>query len=322
MVLGFDNAPVGLGLSLVVIVQTVLAIRNGNAANFSLSHVLNGEVNRLITSSTAFENYTQLVVSIILIYMCRVFERHFGSRKFGAFIFFSWVLAIVLSVAIAVTIESTGILGVYVFASGPYFLVYSLLYLFHKSIPKLTPSQYTFLGLGISEKTWTYLLGAQLMLNAGVRSLIPSLVGLLVGFIYQSNHLNIQSWRLPVFVEKVFQLIFFFLPSGSGTPIATSTNGGTLAPSASSGRVTRSSAAAAASAEQSNPREGRQRQPSWSEATQSRLHDYGGLGDAIQPPTEEQIKIITDLGFDRAKAIHALEQSNNNVEHAANLLIR
>jgi len=327
MVLGFDNAPVALGFSLAVVAQTVLSVRNGATAPFSLSHVLAGDYKRCFTSFTTFDNYSQLAVGVVMIFMCRVFERHFGSRKFGALVFFAWVLAILLSVGVAVLSDSTGVLGTYAPSNGPYFIIFALLFLFHKSIPTLTPSQYSFLGMGISEKTWTYLLGAQLALNAGVRSVVPALVGILIGLIYQNNPAGIQGWRLPAAVEKLAALVFFFLPSPAGVTVS-SRSSPSVSPSTSSGRVTRSAASAervAAMAEgvpEGNPRDGRVRQPSWTEATQARLHDYGGLGDAIQPPTEEQIKTITDLGFDRTKAVHALEQCDNNVEQAANFILR
>jgi hypothetical protein len=46
------------------------------------------------------------------------------------------------------------------------------------------------------------------------------------------------------------------------------------------------------------------------------------MGDPIAPPSEEQIASITALGFERARAVHALEQCENNVEAAANFLLR
>jgi hypothetical protein len=46
------------------------------------------------------------------------------------------------------------------------------------------------------------------------------------------------------------------------------------------------------------------------------------MGEGIQPPTEDQIASITALGFERARAVHALEQCENNVEAAANFLLR
>jgi len=327
MALGFDNAPVALGLSLTVAVSTVFSARNGATAPFSLSHILAGDYKRCFTSFATFDNYSQLAVGMVMIFMCRVFERHFGSRKFGALVFFSWILATLLSVGVAVLNDSTGLLGSYSPSNGPYFIIFALLFLFHKSIPTLTPSQYSFLGMGISEKTWTYLLGAQLALNAGVRSAVPALVGILIGLIYQSNQLGIQGWRLPGAAEKVVSLVFFFLPAPAGVTV-NARSSPSISPSTSSGRVTRSSASAermatmAAEEPEGNPRDGRVRQPSWTEATQARLHDYGGLGEAIQPPTEAQIKTITDLGFDRTAAIHALEQCDNNVEQAANFILR
>ena len=66
----------------------------------------------------------------------------------------------------------------------------------------------------------------------------------------------------------------------------------------------------------------RARIPSWTDATRERLDSFGGMGPAIAPPSEDQITQLTALGFERSRAVHALEQCENNVEAAANFLLR
>ena len=71
-------------------------------------------------------------------------------------------------------------------------------------VPRLQSTEFSILGLGFSEKSWTYLLGLQLSLSQGFRSLLPSLIGLLFGYLYIKNLLLMQKFRLPKFLEVCF----------------------------------------------------------------------------------------------------------------------
>ena len=68
-------------------------------------------------------------------------------------------------------------------------------------VPRLQSTEFSLLGVGFSEKSWTYLLGLQLSLSQGLRSLLPSLIGLLFGYLYIKNILFVQKFRLPKFLE-------------------------------------------------------------------------------------------------------------------------
>jgi len=294
------HAPVTMALTIGVIVNTLLA--SGAAEAFSLRKVLAGDYANLVTTFLAYDDKIQLAVGSVLLHMLRVFELQFGSRKFGSFVFFSWLLAVLFHVALATACESAGVAAVQP-ATGPFFLVFALLVLYYHNIPALSPSKFSLLGLGLSEKTWTYVLGGQLAWSAAARSGASAGVGLLVGLVYYSNQLGVQGWRLPGFIEKLITLPLVLLGGEAAAAPA------------------RAAASAADDEDNMNPMPGA-RQRSWSEATQERLHDFGGLGEAIAPPTEEQIAAISSLGFDRARAVHALEQCDNNVEQAANFILR
>lgn len=301
----FGHAPITHALTLAVVVQT---LTSSKIDGFNLNSVLSGNYLNLVTPFLTYGDRVQLAVGSILMYILRIFEQQFGSRKFGAMVFFSWVLAIATQVGIVVACENMGVKQVKP-ATGPFFLVFALLVLYYHSVPNLSPSQYSFLGLTISEKTWTYILGVQLMFSAQMHSAVAALIGLFLGVVYYSNQLGIQGWRLPGPLEKLISLPFALMGESTSDnnerqPRDGANDDNSMMP------------------EGDNPRADRQRQPSWSEATQERLHDFGGLGAAIEPPTEEQIKTITNLGFDRSKAIHALEQCDNNVEQAANYILR
>ena len=297
------HAPVTLALTIGVVTKTLLA--NGAADAFSLSKVLAGDYANLVTPVLAYDDKIQLAVGSVLLHMLRVFEQQFGSRKFGSFVFFSWLLSVLLHVAVSAACQSAGIAAAQP-ASGPFFLIFALLVLYYYNIPALSPSKFSLMGLGLSEKTWTYVLGLQLACSAQAHGLVSAGVGLLVGLIYYSNQLGVQGWRLPGVVEKLISLPLVLLGGEAD---------------ASGGAASPRTAARSDDEDNMDPLPSA-RQRSWSEATQERLHDFGGLGEAIQPPTEEQIATITSLGFDRARAVHALEQCDNNVEQAANFILR
>lgn len=72
-------------------------------------------------------------------------------------------------------------------------------------MPKLHPSRTSlFGGLRFSEKTWTYLFALQLLLGEGSSSFFAGLSGAVAGWMYLSNTLGLQSFRLPAMVEVSF----------------------------------------------------------------------------------------------------------------------
>ena len=77
--------------------------------------------------------------------------------------------------------------------------------MFPEHIPKLHPGRTSLFGLRLSEKTWVYLLAAQLALSEGTSSVAAALSGVIAGAVYIS-HSNLQSFRLPRFIEVIFSL--------------------------------------------------------------------------------------------------------------------
>jgi hypothetical protein len=75
--------------------------------------------------------------------------------------------------------------------------------------------------VGWSEKSYIYLLAAQLCLYRGLSTLVPSLLGLFFGWLYNANILNLQAFRLPARVENVLAFVGGILtsivPSGAPT---------------------------------------------------------------------------------------------------------
>ena len=87
------------------------------------------EVWRLFTSQCIFSNMAQTFIGMLLMYICRQFERQFGSRKYGGFVVLSFVLSVLLQFLV-VTITGAADLD-FTPAHGPFFLIFSLLPLFY-----------------------------------------------------------------------------------------------------------------------------------------------------------------------------------------------
>jgi hypothetical protein len=322
MSIGFENAPSTQVIFILVMVFSVFVDKSVLVGLGYPAMLGFGELYRLLTSQFCFESTAETFVGLLLLYMMRIFERHLGPRKFGAFIVLTLLLAIVLQLLVNVIKSSLDLVEMKSQANGPYTLLFALLVLYQKYVPKIQPSRFSILGLELSEKTGTYLLASHLFLNRFVESIIPSVSGLIIGYLYVNDHLGLQSFRLPTVIENVFSLLAkifsFMLPasinsetSGSTTSSGTSANGASSNNTNENGNVEAEDDAGF----------DRARIPSWSEATAERLSTYGGLGDAHEPPSEEVIDMLTNMGFTRARAIHALEQSNNDATAATNYLL-
>ena len=141
--------------------------------------------------------------------------------------FLSWGLSTLGQVGIVAALASIGVSVVP--EPGPYFYIYSLLpfyyskliichetvlyfhqcIIFHslypaEHVPKISPAQYKVLGMNLSEKTWIYALSLQLLFSDGFSSVTSGLAGFFAGFLYMSDDVKLQNFRLPSVVEVCY----------------------------------------------------------------------------------------------------------------------
>jgi len=141
---------------------------------------------------TAFSNSSDLLIAEILLYGVSVHvERQFGSVKFASFTVASVILATILEFITLILFHNMGINQI---PSGPSALVFSILYQWYR----LTPPAYHFriFGIAASNKAFMYILASQLALGHLPGSFASTIVGLLTGFVYRSELVDIKSWRL------------------------------------------------------------------------------------------------------------------------------
>ena len=215
--------------------------------------------------------------------LLRRFEREMGSRKFGAFIVYTSVLSTFME-----------LLFFNIFFdierySGPYPQLGAVLGLFHKFTPRMHPKFFGVLGYDFSEKSITYGLCAQVVLSGGFGTVIPTFFGLISGLLA----VKWSETELPDFVYICAGLI--------GRVIVDDAPSVLMSPSLQRGRSSRTRRA---------PTGTRAAAPSPAQPPRP-----------PPPPPEEAVAQLTSMGFDREAVIRALQQTDNNVEAAANRLL-
>lgn len=194
--MSFEYAPVTKGLMMGSALTSIIG------GIFDVKHYLhlqlvphvsrNHQYWRLLLHHTAFSNSSDLIVAEILLYGVGVhIERQFGSVKFASFTVASVLLATILEFLTLILFHNMGINQI---PSGPSALLFSILYQWYRLIPPAY--HFRIFGIAGSNKAFIYILASQLAFGHLPGSFTPAVVGLLTGFIYRSEFVNIKSWRL------------------------------------------------------------------------------------------------------------------------------
>ena len=123
-----ENAPITLILTAAILIES-LTLGSSSIVSLDLSGLYRWEIWRLFSSQCVFSNMAQTFIGLLLIYICRQFERQLGSRKFGAFVFLSFLSSLLIQFSI-ISIANVSSID-FVPAHGPFFLIFSLLPLFY-----------------------------------------------------------------------------------------------------------------------------------------------------------------------------------------------
>mmetsp|Transcript_7250 Transcript_7250/g.7334 ORF Transcript_7250/g.7334 Transcript_7250/m.7334 type:complete len:288 (+) Transcript_7250:368-1231(+) len=287
MSIGYENTPITQIISALIL---ILGWLFGSSKFITLELFKLGELQlwRIITSQLIFENLAQTAVGLMLLYSFRQFERQMGSKKFAFFVFISSIIT--QFNVISVEIFALSMDFDFVPASGPYFLIFSLLAIFYSRVPKLKSSEYRVFGFGFSEKSWVYLLAAQLLFSGGLRSTIPAFSGYLVGYMYNEDYCSVQRFRFPRIIENAFSFVgnlFLSIIPVSAPPTVP----------------------------------GIGRDMGLGVGGRAGLGGANGI-TAPSPPSEQTIQTLMNMGFDRAAVIRALQSTDNNMDAALNILLQ
>ncbi|KQK10166.2 hypothetical protein BRADI_2g52800v3 [Brachypodium distachyon] len=208
----------------------------------------------------------------------RVFERQIGSNKYAVFIVFSTTVSVLLQILALGYLKDPSLAPL---ISGPYGLIFASYVPFFFDIPIST--KFCIFGLRLSDKSFIYLAGLQLLFSSGRRSVIPGISGILAGLLYRVNLFGIRRLKVPDFATSLFSRFSWPFANISYQRLP----------------VTRT--------DENIP---------YHQARQME-----GVPATTPDPVETSISTLVSMGFDRASAIQALALTNNDVNLASNILL-
>ncbi|KAG2200859.1 hypothetical protein INT46_008765 [Mucor plumbeus] len=216
---GFYNVPVTKFLVIFVGVCSILAAIMNVKQYFNLQlipHItIHHQFWRLLTSQIAFGSSGDVFFGSLLLYTLRVIERQYGSSKYMAFLFISVIISTLLELGALVVGAQVGLKSI---PGGPYALIFSALYQYHRIIP--VTYRFRVFGVVMSNKLFLYILAFQIAFSQSFETLTPAICGILSGALYRTDIGNIKQWRFPAIIQKL--TIRFVKPFLVSPPVARS----------------------------------------------------------------------------------------------------
>lgn len=278
---GFHNAPASRAVVVAAALFSVAFGFRGRSLNLGLSYQSLYEklsIWRLITSLFAFSSTPELIFGAALLYYFRVFERQIGSNKYAVFIIFSTMVSVLLQFLALGYMKDPSLNPL---TSGPYGLIFASYVPFFFDIP--VSMKFRIFGLSLSDKSFVYLAGLQLLFSSGRCSVVPGISGILAGLLYRLNTFGIRRLKFPEFGTSLFSQLSWPFSNNPYQGLPTTENNG------------------------SSP--------------SHQAHQIEDARTAIQDPTESSITALVSMGFDRSAAIQALALTNYDVNLASNILL-
>eukprot|EP01083_Nonionella_stella_P090953 254219_1 len=289
--IGFSKAPVSKALVFVTATSSIAALsafqlRSTDIVSLNVNFIIHKlQLWRLITSNVVSGTPGDLFFSITLLYIFRMFERQFGSRKFASAILFFFAGSTILQSVMQIMDLTTPA------TSGPHAAIFGLLVQYICDIP--TTSRLNILGVSVSDKLPTYITAFMYATRQAPSSWVVALCGIAMGALFRSDQLPFSKFRVPNFASD-------FCNSWLG-PLLT---GRSILRGPGRGRYTR--VAQNADAMSSSSAELDQLIP-------------GGPPPARQA-NPDMLTHLLDMGFDETSATAALINANNDLPRAVHLL--
>ncbi|KAK8918787.1 hypothetical protein KSP39_PZI021215 [Platanthera zijinensis] len=279
---GFQNAPVTRSFVIACALLTAVFASRRRSATLGFSYqdiIERPHFSRVIASTLAFSSIPELMFGLYLLYYFRLFERQIGSNKYSVFVLFSISASLLFEVLALVFLrdQASGAL-----ASGPYGLIFASFVPFLCDIP--VSSQFRVFGISFSDKSFIYMSGLQLFLSSWKRSFLPTICGLVAGFLYRLNVLGVRKFKIPQFVASLIGRLSLSAPRGSSPSVNVRRN----------------------------------------LPTSARLHQERNLGStttSIPEPPDSSVAMLVSMGFDSNSARQALVRAGNDINAATNILL-
>ncbi|KAG7385204.1 UBA/TS-N domain [Phytophthora pseudosyringae] len=320
---GFYGAPVTYAFSLAVgaASSASLLLDRGRLLALDRDAVLGrAQYWRLLTSQLTFHHGLAVSLGLYVVFQFRVLERQLGSRKFGSVLVFVLLISGALQLAALTSAPwlARSIPG------GPYPAIGAFAVYFNKFIPKLSPRSFSVWGLHFSDKSSTYML-LLVLFARDFRALVPFLGGSFLGLLFSATPLG--RLRLPSSVCSIFGLLHPLFEMVPASTLALQRQRRALeAQRRVNARLNRGRPAAPAIEgqgfrDQLLPGAGGMIPGGVPAAAAAPVGGMMPPHMAAAPPSEDAIQQLTALGFDRERALQALQTTDNNVEAAANRLL-
>ncbi|KAF3330694.1 ubiquitin-associated domain-containing protein 2-like isoform X1 [Carex littledalei] len=282
---GFHNAPVTKTIVIATALFTIPFGVRGYSLKLGLAYQDIFEklrIWRLISSVFAFSSTPELIFGLGLLYYFRVFERQIGSNKYAVFVTFSVLVPLLFEIL------ALGYLKDFLdkLTPGPYSLIFASFVPFFFDIP--VSSKFRILTVHLSNKSFIYLAGLQLLFSSGKQSLVPGLCGILAGCFYRFNTFGIRRFKFPDAVTSSLSRVAWPSSSSSSQNLSSDDNV--------------------------------ERLPSYP----SHQRDVNQLEETVPilpQPSEASLATLISMGFDRNSAMQALLLTRNDLNAATNLLL-
>ncbi|KZW04146.1 hypothetical protein EXIGLDRAFT_716145 [Exidia glandulosa HHB12029] len=213
--MSFNNAPISKGLMI------ALAATSIGISIFDIKYYLplqlvphisrHHQYWRLLTQPLAYASSPELFVAELLLFQVGTqIERFFGSYRFASFILAATIVSSVLSFASLLAFHT---IGYYLnrIPAGPTALIFSLVYHYSRIVP--TAYTFTIFSVPLSNKSFTYLIAAQLALSQWPSSGVLALIGFFVGQLSRADT-GLKTYRIsPRLYNLLGSLILPFIGS-------------------------------------------------------------------------------------------------------------
>ncbi|RCH94907.1 hypothetical protein CU097_013012 [Rhizopus azygosporus] len=182
---GFYNVPATKCLILFIGTISVLASIFGLKQHFHLQltpHItVHHQFSRLFLSHVAFSSSGDFLFGSIILYSMRIIERQYGTSKYTAFLFITTIISTILEVVMLIV---GGRIGLKSIPSGPYAIIFAILYQYYRVIP--VTYRFRIFGIVMTDK------------------------------LFLTDVANIKQWRFPKSVQ--FLASRFILPFFTSSP--------------------------------------------------------------------------------------------------------
>ncbi|KAL8946560.1 MAG: hypothetical protein Q9222_007059 [Ikaeria aurantiellina] len=213
---GFTAAPISKSFCFGLTISSILASVTDTKYLFHIQLVPHiwrfKQFWRLLVWQSCYNNSTELLFGVMMLYHLRVIERLYGSRKFASFVMSNLPPTLLLPPLVLALLRPLTFSTMNILPAGPTPIIFALLAQYHATIPtvykyRLRLSSSATDALTFSDKSIVYLLAAQLALSSLPGSMLSAAIGWFIGSAWRSD-LGPEvwtSWRIPTWATGAKQ---------------------------------------------------------------------------------------------------------------------